>query len=222
MLRHGRAFDMPARTAGRVRERVFPSRLVRAARLPQHEIGRVALVGSHLDPRTGDHVFHAAARQRAIGRHRRHAEQHMTLGRIGVSAIDQRLDHVDHIADEFGRTRLVIRRQRAKRRHILMETFNRIVAQPVDTDAALGRTGDDLVVDIGDVPDIGHLRIEPPQQPHKNVEHHDGTGVADMNPVIDRRPAGIDPHMRRIQRDKVLFAAGQRVVKAKRCHALSP
>src|SRR4029453_5237198 len=43
--------------------RAVPAWLVRGARFPQHEIGRVLLVGRHLDAGAGDHVVERAARE---------------------------------------------------------------------------------------------------------------------------------------------------------------
>src|SRR3546814_2097514 len=66
---------MPARPA--TAPGAVPARQVGRRRLPQHEIGRVALVGGHLDAGAGDHVVTAAARQPAVFGKGRHAEQHM-------------------------------------------------------------------------------------------------------------------------------------------------
>src|SRR3546814_10077170 len=63
LLDHRRAFDMPARPA--TAPGAVSARQVGRRRLPQHEIGRVALVGGHLDAGAGDHVVTAAARQRS-------------------------------------------------------------------------------------------------------------------------------------------------------------
>ena len=72
--RHRRAFDVPARTAGR-RDAAGarPSRLVRLRRLPQHEVHRIALVGRDVDARAGEHLVERAPRQRRRSAARREA-----------------------------------------------------------------------------------------------------------------------------------------------------
>ena len=134
VARHGRALDMPARPSRRVGKGIFPSRLIFAARLPENEIGRIALVRCDLDACTGDHVLPASSGQGAVCRHFRDTEKHMAFGGIGETTVDQCLDHVDHATNELGRPRLMIRRQRAKRGNILVKTGNGVLAQPVDAD----------------------------------------------------------------------------------------
>src|SRR4051812_20895468 len=52
LRRHGRAFQVPAGPAPA--PRAVPAGLTVGRGLPQHEIGRVALIGRNLDPGTGD------------------------------------------------------------------------------------------------------------------------------------------------------------------------
>ena len=81
----------------------------------------------------------------------------------------------------------------------------------------LRRPGVDLVVDVGDVADIGDVvrPIDMAQQPVQHVEHDDRPGIADMGEVVDRRPAHIHPHIGGIERTERLLLAGERVVKLK-------
>ena len=112
--RHRRAFDMPARSAGRSDAAgARPSRLVRLGGLPQHEVHRVALVGRDVDAGAGQHLVERAPRQRAVTRdagkrvHRARRKQHMILGDIGDAARRQPLDQGDHLGDMSGRARLI-------------------------------------------------------------------------------------------------------------------
>ncbi len=84
--------------------------------------------------------------------------------------------------------------------------------------AALQRAGVDLVVDVGDVPHIGHVRVQPPQQPREHVIDDHRPGIAEMREVVDRRPADIHAHMLGIDRREPLLAARQAVVKKKLRH----
>src|SRR3546814_5507139 len=58
-------------------------------------------------------------------------------------------------------------------------------------DAALTRSRDDLVIDVGIVARIDDGGEVIAQQPVEHIEHNDGTSVADMRRVIDRRAADI-------------------------------
>src|SRR6516162_8396569 len=63
-LAHRRALDMPARPAAS--PGTVPSRQFRVGRLPQHKIGRVALIRRDFDPGAGDHLIAAAPREPPI------------------------------------------------------------------------------------------------------------------------------------------------------------
>ncbi len=71
----------------------------------------------------------------------------------------------------------------------------------------------DLVVDVGDVANVGDARKQPSQKPGQHVEHDDRTGVADMGEVIDGRPAHVHPDVRGVDRDEPLALAGEAVVE---------
>src|SRR5215469_1679157 len=58
---HRRALDVPARPPSA--PRTIPARKICIRRLPQHEIGRVALVGCNLYTGARDHLFAAAPRK---------------------------------------------------------------------------------------------------------------------------------------------------------------
>ena len=79
----------------------------------------------------------------------------------------------------------------------------------------------DLVVDVGDVADIGDARIEPAQQPRQHVEDHHRARVADMRQVVDRRAAHIHAHVLGIERLEPLLPAGQAVVQDQVVHGRS-
>ena len=139
----------------------------------------------------------------------------MVFGDIGVAGFHEAVDQRDHLGDMFGRARLDARRQAAQRRNIFLEIIVGRLGQFADRDAALGGARVDLVVDVGDVAHIGDvaLRIEMPQQAEQHVEHDDRPRVADMREVVDRRPAHIHAHARRIDRDEVPLGARQCIVQ---------
>ena len=154
----------------------------------------------------------------------------MVLGDIGAAIGDQTLDHRLHFRDMLGRARLHGRRQGAERRHVfvklpfglLRDLADRLVQRQIGI--ILGRARVDLVVDIGDVADIGDVivSIEVAQQAKQHVEDDDRPRVADMGEVVDRGPAHIHAHIARIEGLEGLLLTGERVVELKRHDSLLP
>ena len=56
---------------------------------------------------------------------RRHVEQHVALGDVGVALGDQRLDQRLHLRDVLGGARLDRRRQHAQRGDVVVELLRR-------------------------------------------------------------------------------------------------
>ncbi len=212
-LAHRRAFDVPAGPAAA--PRALPAGQILGRRLPQHEIGGIALVGRDLDTRAGDELVARAARQAAVLGEAADREEDVMIGLVGMALGDEALDHRDHRRDVVGRARLGIGRQRQKRLRIGVKFLGRALGQLADGDAGGLGGGVDLVVDVGDVADIAHMRraIGRAQQPVEHVEHDDRPRVADMRQVVDRGPAHIDAHGFGIERRELLLAPGERVVR---------
>ena len=147
-----------------------------------------------------------------------HREQHVPLGRVGMPRRDQPLDDIDHFADVMGRARFHVRRQRAQRGHIVVEVDRRPLRQGLDRDPEFGGAGVDLVLHVGDVPGIGHPRIQPPQHPGQHVIDDHGAGVADMHQVIHGGTTHVHPHMLGIERNEQLFPACETVVQVQVGH----
>jgi hypothetical protein len=145
----------------------------------------------------------------------------MVFGDIGAVVRDQALDDLPHLLDVLGRARLDIGLEAAKRGHVLVELalgfFRDLADRVVQRQAGifLRRARINFVVHVGDVADIFDVvgAIEVAQQPVEHVEDDDRARIADMGEVIDRRPAHIHAHIRRIERAKRLLPARQRVVK---------
>ena len=220
VIGHGRALDVPARTAP-APGRVPPRQVIRRG-LPQHKIHRVALVGGHLDPRPGDHVVDRTARQRAVGLVALDREEHVALGLIGVTVPDQPLDHRDHLGDELRRARHVVGLGDPDRAHVLQVPADGLFgalgdqvleAARVARRLARLRGGVDLVVDVGEVAHVGHVigPVDMPQQPRQHVEDDGRAGVAEVRAVVDRGPADIHPDIAGIDRREDLLAASLRV-----------
>ncbi len=211
----------------------LPSRQVGGGGLPEDEVHRVFLERRDLDPRAGDHVVDRPARELAVALVRPHPEEDMARLLIGMAPGDQVRDHRDHLADILGRARLGRGRQVAERRHVLVVPADRLVGALADQVfqrprvagilAAL-RLGVDLVVDVGEVPDIGDVvrPVDMAQKPEEHVEDDHGARIAQVSAVIDRWAADIHPHVRRIDRREVLLRPGPGVVEPDPRHGQIP
>ena len=64
----------------------------------------------------------------------------------------------------------------AERRHVLEIPRRRLVGDFADRPPRLGGARVDLVVDVGDVPHVGHVvrPVDVAQKPEQHVEHHGG------------------------------------------------
>ena len=117
---HGRTFNMPSRPAAS--PWAVPSRLAGGAGFPQDKVFGCAFIGRDLNPRTGDHIFHATLWQRAIMRHCRHLKQHMPISGIGMTLINQQRYHRNHLVNMMCCTRLHIWRHSTQRSGISVKT----------------------------------------------------------------------------------------------------
>ncbi len=133
-------------------------------------------------------------------------------------------DHRDHAGHMFGCTRRGGRWQTAKRGDVFLVNARRLTRQfahhikdrHIAVAALLNRARINLVVNVGDVAHIGDVfrTINVAQQTIEHIEHDDRARIADMRIVINRGSAHIHAHVFGIERNKLLLAAGQRVVKA--------
>ena len=141
------------------------------------------------------------------------ARAHFPLSRVGVPFGHELLDHGDDFSDVGGGARFDIGFRDAKRRDVLGVFRGEAMGKLIDRLAGLRGGGVDLVVHVGDVANVFHLRIVHAQEPHENVEGHRWHGIADVRQVVDGGAAYIDAYFIRPQRNKELLAARLRVVE---------
>ena len=142
----------------------------------------------------------------------------MAFGGIGMTGRDQPLDDHDHLLDMRGRARFLIRRQCAQSRHVGVEIGCGARGYRGDRLPALPRAVVDLVVHVGDVPNVEDVWIQSPQQPRDDIVHHHRPRIADMRKVVHRGSAHIHPNIGRIGWFEPLLTAGQSVVQRKSGH----
>ena len=221
-LGHGRAFDMPARTPPT--PWTVPARLLGARKLPQYEIGGIALMRIDGNARPGEIVGEVAAGKLAVVGHGFDGEQHFSARLIGMAIVEQPLDHHLHFGDIVGGAWLDARFEATQSRNVLLILGGGGFGHPPDglVQLQLGKVAQgarvDLVIHVGDVADIGDMvrAIDLAQQPEQQIEDDGGAAIADMGKVVNRRAAGIEPHIVRIHGHEQRLGAGQCVVKRQR------
>ena len=140
-----------------------------------------------------------------------------------MAFVDERRNHRDHLGDMLRRPRLCRRLQTTKCVDIFAVLFPRRLGDLADrlverqVGIILRRAQNDLVVNVGDVADIGDVvrPVEMAKQAEEHVEDDDRPRVADMGKIVDRRPADVHAHVLGIEGDKVLLLPCQRVVEPK-------
>ena len=146
----------------------------------------------------------------------------MVFRDIGKAAGNQLFDDRAHLGDVLGGARLHRRGQAAERGDVILVLLIRLFGDLADRlvqrqpGIVAGGACVDLVVDVGDVADIGHVvrAIVMAQHAEQQIEHDRGAAVADMGEVIDRRSAGIHADVLGIERHEGPLFTGERIVEA--------
>ncbi|MNX70705.1 hypothetical protein D3C86_1019760 [compost metagenome] len=217
---HHRAFDVPARTPGAPRR--FPARLARLGGFPQHEVQRVLLGLVDFDARADAQVFDLLARQLAVAHELGDAVVHVAIARgVGVTLVDQGLDHRVHARDVIGGTRLHVRLLDVQARFVFVHRRDHALGQRFERLAVLVGPIDDLVVDVGDVAHVGQVVAAEAQPARHQVERDHAAAVAQVAVVVHGHPADVHAHLVAIERLEDFFALGERVVDRKHVKSLN-
>ena len=150
----------------------------------------------------------------AVGGEGADVEVDVAVDGVGVPALDQPLHQRDHLGDVAGRPRLVGGRQDAEDVVGAGARALVVVGPGPPRDAVRRRLREDLVVDVGDVADVGDVEPAGGQPAAQDVEGERGPHVADVRPALDGEPADVDGRLTRTQRREVADRAGGRVVEA--------
>ena len=215
---HGRALQVPAR-APRT-EGPLPAGLGRflgLGSLPEHEVERIFLAGSHGHALAGTQVVERLAAQAAVaGKAPDPKERVPVATAVGVAVLFQQAHQIQHLRHVVGGTRLQVRALDAERGLVLMHGGNEAAGEAGERLAVLDGTTDDLVVDVGDVAHVGDLVATRAQPALHHVEGHQHPRMADVAVVVDRHAADIQPHPPRFEGLEVFLATGQGVVELER------
>ena len=127
------------------------------------------------------------------------------LRHIGVSLVDQRLDHLDHAADLTGCLWVGCGWLHMQRLHVLFALRDVAFRNHRRIVSLLVGLLDDLVIHICK---IGHIIDFIPPVLHitaHSVKHNHGSCISDMNQVVNRRSAHIHADLSLLNRHKLLF-----------------
>ena len=173
----------------------LPRRLAGLGSLPQREVADVVLaVLVGLDPLPDPQALGIEAGQPPVRRPRRDPEEdRAVVGPVGVAPLEERRDQRDDLVDVVGRPRQDVRRRHPERLGVGQERARGSAprASSIDSPAAAA-PADDLVVDVGDVHDPGHLQAAPAQVADEQVGEQERAEVADVGRPVDRRAARVD------------------------------
>ena len=84
--------------------------------------------------------------------------------------------------------------------------------QRKDALTRLARLADNLVIDVSDIPDIRHCITIDAKPALNYVEGDEGSGMAKMGHVLNGQTADVHANMPRINGNKVLLLARERVI----------
>src|SRR5581483_2447559 len=211
-LRHRRALDVPAGAA--LAPRRIPRRLAGLGRLPQREVERRALLLAHVDARAGLELIERLMRELAVGGEIADREVDVALRRVGDPARHQLLDQRDDLAHVVGDLGLDVGRDAAERGGVFAEDLREAFCQREEIFAELVGALDDLVVDVGDVADVGDLEPALAQMARDHVEGDHRARVAEVDEVVGGRAAGVHAHAAGLTRNQLDLLALEGVVNS--------
>ena len=208
-LGHGRALDVPAgatRAPG-----ALPGGLAGLARLPEREVGGVALAGHEV---LAAQAVDLLAGQLAVLLEGGDGVPGGSLADVGVLTVDEAADHLLDVVDALAHPGLVLGVEQPESVGVLVVERDVLLGQGDGLHAALVGPLDDLVVHVREVADEGDLPFAMPQVADEAVEDDEGAGVADVGPVVHGHPAHVQADVSGADGLEVFDPAAERVVDA--------
>ena len=212
---HGAAFQVPAGTSVAPWARPFHIAVGLAPRFPQSEVRHgIFFVFVAVDPDARALLFAVDPRQLAIFRKLVDRKIHRSVFRlVGDAFFEEDVDHALHFRDVGGGFRIMFRRFDPQGFQILEERVLVFPREILQLQARRFGIPDRLVVHVRQVHHLCHLIAEVFQRPAQQIFEQIGAEVADMSVIIDRRAAGVHPHLARLDRGEFLQGPPQRIEK---------
>ncbi len=194
LLGHRRALDVPSGPALAPRRR--PGRvLALLARLPEREVEPVALALAAARLLALVHLVGIAVGELSVAVEAADGEVDVAVGLVGVAGFDQRLDQRHDLGHGVGRPRLGVGASEAEPVGVLLVEPDHLGRVLCRADPGRGGGLVDLVVDVGDVDDDLGPAADVGEVAPEQHRHGEGARVADVDPRVDGRPAGVDPDL---------------------------
>ena len=188
--------------------------------LPEHKVTGIFFIGSYLNTGASQHIVQGATGELAVVFHGLNIEQHMALlplntiiHCIGVPLLHQARNHTDHLRDMLGGVGNNSWRQVVESLHILKVGLGIAGRQHRNILTQFGGGVHNLIVNIGDIAGVLYFWVEGLQHPEQRIKDNSRSGIANMDPVVDRWSTDIHGHPLAIDWLKGLLAACQCVVE---------
>ena len=217
---HGRAFDVPARTA--FAPGAVPRRFTRFRAFPEGEVHGVVLAVVDFDAGAGHHVVEAAAAQFAIVGELFDAVIDVVVDDIGIALVNQGLDHVDDFRHVFRNAGVFVGPADMELVHDFEIRGDIAVGNRIPRDAFAVGSVDDLVVNVGEVLDVRDFITEVFQVALDDVPGDERTGVAHVGMVVRRDAADVHLDLARRNGDEGFFLTSQCVIYFQFSHTVPP
>ena len=189
-MNHCAALTVPTWTT--FSPRAWPARLTRLCSLPECKVKWIAFLVINLNALTCAKLIKIATRKHTIAVVRTNREVHVARRhRVSVTLLNQRLNHLEHGFNLVRCARTNIWIQNIEPMHLLNERLRKLFRNLLSSPSLLNGALNNLVVNIGQVLSKGDLKTLMHQITANNVKREEGTGVSDVNLIVNRRTAHV-------------------------------
>ena len=187
---HGRAFDVPARTA--FTPRAGPSRFTRFSSFPQSEVHGISFAVVYVNASASHHIFQITTGKLAVMLEFFYAVIYVTFNLVSIVTVDKGLYGLDDVFDMFRHAGINVSAFYVQLVHYFIVRINVTVANVKPLHAFLVGSVDNLIVDISEVLHMGYVIAFVFQEATDNVPSYEGTSVANVRMVVGSNAANVD------------------------------
>ena len=198
----------------------IPGRFAGFGRFPQGKIHGILFPVIHIHPGTCQHIVQVPSGKAAIAREFFHAVIYIPVNHIGVTVVDQRLDRIDNIRNMPGYPGINLHAADIQLVHHFKIGLDVTAADIAPLHALRIRRIDDLIIYIGKILNMEHVKSFMLQKTVDHIPGYKGTGVTDMGMIIGGDAADINTRFPRDHGDEFFFSAGHCIVHFDRHSAL--
>ena len=202
---------MPARTA--FSPRGIPRNFIRfLLRLPQCKIQRILLHFAYCNPGAVLQIIDILSGQLSVVLELPGAVVHISVCLIGIALIDQRPDEINDFRNVFGHLRVHVRRNHVQRLCIFEVFFYVLLGYLRSGDSLFLGPANNLVIHISEILHELHIISSVFEIPAQCIEHHERSGISNVEEIVYGRSADVDSNLPLFQRHKFFLAAGHGIV----------